>query len=412
MKAVPLPLTGNYMPPSNIPDIDESQMVYLHLIKYCDLHEQRFAKRNAEGKGILGRKPTGKPVNPNRPKPVSTGQQNPVSAGLPNLVSAEQQNTVSAGWKRKKIEETMNLIFLENKPFVAGTSQAWVFDIDYLTDSLNYSRVNSSNLTVGFQGATLSNAGSQEADSDSDDEPDVLIIHSTPTLVVPIVDEATTQNDADRLGLAFPSLKPILGVGTASIGSFVSAGSTPHVFAGSTPPMSPCASPISTDRHSISADKSYVSPGRPTGSTGRPVSAGRPSGSADRTPVPAGRILGKFTASASSERFPRVSNVENLDIHDGLKIFDCPKSGIFTSSSYDEEFAGPDAHNLEHSLDVRSTITKRNHNIHPTSQVLGDINSLVQTRLQVKHTDPDWVEATGRNGTIQESKSVGSCHLT
>nr|GFC46531.1 hypothetical protein [Tanacetum cinerariifolium] len=39
----------------------------------------------------------------------------------------------------------------------------------------------------------------------------------------------------------------------------------------------------------------------PTGSTGRPVSAGKPSGSADRTPVPAGLILGKFTASASSE---------------------------------------------------------------------------------------------------------------
>nr|GFB47626.1 ribonuclease H-like domain, reverse transcriptase, RNA-dependent DNA polymerase [Tanacetum cinerariifolium] len=28
MKAVPPPLTGNYMPPSNIPNIDESQMVY------------------------------------------------------------------------------------------------------------------------------------------------------------------------------------------------------------------------------------------------------------------------------------------------------------------------------------------------------------------------------------------------
>nr|GFC73483.1 ribonuclease H-like domain, reverse transcriptase, RNA-dependent DNA polymerase [Tanacetum cinerariifolium] len=28
MKAVPRPITGNYMPPSNIPDIDESQMVY------------------------------------------------------------------------------------------------------------------------------------------------------------------------------------------------------------------------------------------------------------------------------------------------------------------------------------------------------------------------------------------------
>nr|GFA24977.1 hypothetical protein [Tanacetum cinerariifolium] len=70
---------------------------YLHLIKDCDIHEQRFAKRNAKGKGILGRRPTGRPVYPNRPKPVFAGQQNPVSAGLPNPVSAEQQNTVSAG---------------------------------------------------------------------------------------------------------------------------------------------------------------------------------------------------------------------------------------------------------------------------------------------------------------------------
>nr|GFB02378.1 hypothetical protein [Tanacetum cinerariifolium] len=189
--------------------------------------------------------------------------------------------------------------------------------------SLNYSRVSSTNLTAGSQGVTPSNASSHDDDSDSDDEPYVLIIQSTPTPVVPIVDEATTQNDADRLGLAFPSLNPMLGVGTASIGFSISAG-------------------------------------RPTGFAGRPVSTGRPSGSIARTPVPA-------------------------DIHDGLKIFDCPKSGIFTSSSYDEEFASPDANNLERSLDVSSTITKRIHNIHPTSQVLGDINSPVQTRRQVKH---------------------------
>nr|GFB31893.1 ribonuclease H-like domain-containing protein [Tanacetum cinerariifolium] len=240
----------------------------------------------------------------------------------------------------------------------------------------------------------------KKSDEDSDDEPYVLIIHSTLTPVVPIVDEATTQNDgikfhhaksnadnldelaelhalqrqeqagleeADRIGLAFPSLNLILDVGSASIGSSIFAGSTPHVSAGSTPPMSSCASLISTDRHFISAGKSHVSAGRPTGSAGRPIFAGRPYGSADRTTVPAGRILGKFTTNASSERFPRASNVELLDIHNGLKIFDCLKSGIFTSSSYDEEFAGPDAHNLECSLDVRSTITKRIHNIHPTS---------------------------------------------
>nr|GFC36121.1 hypothetical protein [Tanacetum cinerariifolium] len=89
----------------------------------------------------------------------------------------------------------MNLKFLENKPFVAGTGQAWMFDIDYLTDSLNYSKVSSINLTAGSQGATPSNAGSHEDDLDSNDEPDVLIIQSTPTPVVPIIDEATTQSD-------------------------------------------------------------------------------------------------------------------------------------------------------------------------------------------------------------------------
>nr|GEW64854.1 peroxidase 20 [Tanacetum cinerariifolium] len=54
---------------------------YIHLIKYCDFHEQTFAKRNAKGKGILKSRPTGKPVNQNRTKPVSAGRPDPVSAG-------------------------------------------------------------------------------------------------------------------------------------------------------------------------------------------------------------------------------------------------------------------------------------------------------------------------------------------
>nr|GEW99835.1 hypothetical protein [Tanacetum cinerariifolium] len=291
------------------------------------------------------------------------------------------------------------------------TGQAWMFDIDYLTESLNYSRVSSTNLTAGSQGATPSNAGSQEDDSDSDDETDVLIIQSTLTLVVPIIDEATTQNDGTKSDLA-----QINADNLDELAELQALQSTPQ--------MSSCASPISADRHSSAADKSHVSAGRPTGFAGRPVSAGRPTGfagrpvsagrptssagrpvsagrptssagrpvsagrlsiPADRSSVPVGRILGKVTTSASSERFPRASSVENSDIHDGLKIFDCPKSGIFTFFSYDEDFSGPDANNLESSLNVSSTITKRIHNIHPTSQVIGDINSPVHTRSQVKH---------------------------
>nr|GFD57192.1 hypothetical protein [Tanacetum cinerariifolium] len=59
--------------------------------------------------------------------------------------------------------------------------------------------------------------------------------------------EQAGTKEADRLGLAFPSLNLILGVGTASIGSSISVGSTPPVSACSTPPMSPCASSISID---------------------------------------------------------------------------------------------------------------------------------------------------------------------
>nr|GEU41469.1 hypothetical protein [Tanacetum cinerariifolium] len=70
---------------------------YLHLIKDCDFHEQRFAKRNAEGKGKLGKRPTRKPVTPNRLNPVFVGQQNIVSASLPNPVYAGQPNPVSVG---------------------------------------------------------------------------------------------------------------------------------------------------------------------------------------------------------------------------------------------------------------------------------------------------------------------------
>nr|GEZ34198.1 hypothetical protein [Tanacetum cinerariifolium] len=70
---------------------------YLHLIKDRDFHEQRFAKRNVERKGILKSRPTGKPVNPNRPKLVVVGRPKHVYAGRPNPVSAGRPNAVSAG---------------------------------------------------------------------------------------------------------------------------------------------------------------------------------------------------------------------------------------------------------------------------------------------------------------------------
>nr|GEY37069.1 hypothetical protein [Tanacetum cinerariifolium] len=341
---------------------------------------------------------------------VVTSRYPPTNNQLRNSFNPRQQATINSGkvtvqpiqgdkilWLLEELEfledpgiteaQTTHYVITNNATYQANDLDAYDSDCDEINSAKialmeNLSHYDSDNLAKNSVNSEEPNLSTRPSIVEVPKELPKLACLQEKALVITalkdtlrklkekaVVDEAVTLHHIDPellridvapLAPAFLSLNPILGVGSAFIGSSISAGSTPPVSAGSTPPMSP------------------------------PVSAGRSSGSADRTLVPAGRILGKFTASASSERFPRAFNVELLDIHDGLKIFDCPKSGIFTSSSYNKEFLGPDPHNLERSLDVRSTITKRIHNIHPTSQKykLEEPTTVAQALV-----DPDWVEA-------------------
>ncbi|GJX33165.1 ribonuclease H-like domain-containing protein [Tanacetum coccineum] len=45
----------------------------------------------------------------------------------------------------KRVEENLHITFLENKPNVAGKGPTWLFDLDYLTDSMNYHPIRSEN---------------------------------------------------------------------------------------------------------------------------------------------------------------------------------------------------------------------------------------------------------------------------
>ncbi|GJR41497.1 retrovirus-related pol polyprotein from transposon TNT 1-94 [Tanacetum coccineum] len=45
----------------------------------------------------------------------------------------------------KRVEENLHITFLENKPNVAGKGPTWLFDLDYLTNSMNYQPVRSEN---------------------------------------------------------------------------------------------------------------------------------------------------------------------------------------------------------------------------------------------------------------------------
>nr|GEX10160.1 ribonuclease H-like domain-containing protein [Tanacetum cinerariifolium] len=62
--------------------------------------------------------------------------------------------------KTRKVEENLHVRFLENKPNVAGTGPNWLFDIDSLTNSMNYIPV-----SAGYQ--TNKNAGPQDTNGNS-----------------------------------------------------------------------------------------------------------------------------------------------------------------------------------------------------------------------------------------------------
>ena len=80
----------------------------------------------------------------------------------------------------KRIEETLNLRFLEDKPNVQGAGHEWYSDLDYLTDHLGYTRFKA-NRSSGTQDPQANNAGASDDDSDSDCDEKIIVGFSYPT---------------------------------------------------------------------------------------------------------------------------------------------------------------------------------------------------------------------------------------
>nr|GEU39027.1 uncharacterized mitochondrial protein AtMg00810-like [Tanacetum cinerariifolium] len=79
----------------------------------------------------------------------------------------------------KRVKEKLHVNFLENKPNVVGKGHAWMFDLDYLTNSMNYEHVLVENQANKFAGSKEANniAGTQANDdqsANSEDEHFVL----------------------------------------------------------------------------------------------------------------------------------------------------------------------------------------------------------------------------------------------
>nr|GEX50424.1 hypothetical protein [Tanacetum cinerariifolium] len=227
----------------------------------------------------------------------------------------------------KRVEESINLRFLEDKPNVQGLGHEWYFDLDYLTDSLGYKHV-SANQPAGTQGNTTNSVGTQDADSDSNCDEQVIIVPSYPSHSIQGTQPLDTPGDKDD-DSPFPSADEIFQKKLARLigeehrdASYADspAWGTEHNAEDlhtlpSAQPVPPGCIPVPTGNVPV-----------PTGSI--PVPAVATMVPSDDVPVHSSSSTNSIFDGEPTPRFPCPSDLGNHN----------PSLGIFSSSSCDNEF--------------------------------------------------------------------------
>ncbi|GKC35506.1 putative ribonuclease H-like domain-containing protein [Tanacetum coccineum] len=219
----------------------------------------------------------------------------------------------------KRVEENLHITFLENKPNVVRKGPTWLFDLDYLTDLMNYQPVRSENQANKHAGPQESNPNAvkrSKAGEEPTKHPDFQQVDREDLVFFNELERLKRQeqdaNDAaEALRMEFAQETKDLLLQTRA----VKASSTNIVNTASTP--------------------KYLH-------------------------------LRKFMEIPALE--------DSYQNH---------TDGIFTNSSYDDEGAVADFTNLETVVNVSPIPTSRITSIHPLTLILGDPQSAVQTRSKV-----------------------------
>ncbi|GJX22703.1 putative ribonuclease H-like domain-containing protein [Tanacetum coccineum] len=296
----------------------------------------------------------------------------------------------------KRVEENLHINFLENKPNVAGKGPTWLFDLDYLTDSMNYQPVtaeNKANKTAGPKEANNSagtqdnnDAGNSEMEAEPAQEYFVLPLWSSYTSTIKSseaknggekpngdIGSKTNEEPVDQAHQVF--LEELERLKRQEKEANDAAETLRKEFAQDTEDL------LLQAGAARASSTNYVN----TAST--PVNTASPSGN----------------VRAAGLSYPDPSKYANQDDSQipGLEdIYEVPSEGIFTSASYDDEGAVADFTNLETIVNVSPIPQSRIHSIHPTTQILGDPYSAVQTRSKIEPKkisqaleDESWVDA-------------------
>ncbi|GJU38496.1 putative ribonuclease H-like domain-containing protein [Tanacetum coccineum] len=239
--------------------------------------------------------------------------------------------------RTKRVEENLHIDFLEDQPNVVGKGPDWMFNLDFLTNSINYIPVSIENqVTVDAGVQEIDIAGTLEKNNEVAQE---YVLHpqkiKTPMNAAvqgahekPSENDKNSINDAARLEFKEEKRK--------------NASSKEAV--------------LSTDTNLLSTDRPNVSTNKPIVSTDRPNDS---------------------TASTNSTTHDDLSFGTNM-------TDEFSNQGIF-SGAYDDEDVGAevDFNNMDNTIVVSPIPTLKIHKVHPKEQILGDPKLAVQIRRNI-----------------------------
>ncbi|GJW62977.1 putative ribonuclease H-like domain-containing protein [Tanacetum coccineum] len=308
--------------------------------------------------------------------------------------------------RTKRVEENMHIDFLENQPNVAGSGPNWMFDLDFLTNTMNYIPVsveNQVNMDAGTQEHYV--AGSSEKDKEPTQEYILLPLHPhRPRISVEDVVQAAQEkpsedfpkdNDVqDSEDVAEKEEQHMLTEADQALKDDLERMIAQEIAAKAMDDATRQAFEEEKKRAAQATSINKLNTGRPSVSTSNSplVSiANTPYASAASTPTGENTdgssfvyLGGQIPIDASTLPNADLPIDPNMpDLEDDSNAF--PNDGIF-SGAYDDEDVGAEANfnNMDNTIDVSLIPTLRVHKDHPKGQILGDPKLAVQTRGKIQ----------------------------
>ncbi|GJW75021.1 putative ribonuclease H-like domain-containing protein [Tanacetum coccineum] len=309
--------------------------------------------------------------------------------------------------KTKRVEENLHITFLENKPNVAGKGPTWLFDLDYLTDSMNYQPVRSENQANKHADPKEANHNVGTKDNIDTGDSKIEVESAQDYFVLPIWFSYTSTVKSSKVMNVGeePNKHPDLKTDEKPVDK------EDQVFLDELERLkrqeqdaNDAAEALrkefaqDTEDLLLQAGAAKASSTNIVNTASTPVSTASPYGGLS------------FTDLTNTDQ-------DDSEIPALEEIYNNPTDGIFTNASYDDEGAVADFTNLETIVNVSPIPTSRINSIHPSTLILGDPKSAVQTRSKVTkssgaHAFVSYIQKQRRNNHKDFQHCLFACFLS